>query len=98
MKFEKHPSCSGVSLKGYVRATYLDLVEVFGEPSYGPDDYELDKTTCEWHLRFEDGTLATIYDWKTGETPTQLYSWHVGGKSMKAVDLINETFEENANV
>jgi len=60
------------SLQGYMPARYEDLVAVFGEPEGGGD-----KTTVEWCLAFEDGTVATIYDWKEYETPMGLYHWHI---------------------
>ena len=76
---------NGTSLKGYVNATYEELVEKFGEPTYTYGD----KTTVEWSLEFEcdadngslgeDGNVeyvtATIYDWKTDYTPTGEYDW-----------------------
>jgi hypothetical protein len=37
---------------------------------------------------FPDGTVATIYDWKLSQTPKDLYDWHIGGHSKKAVTAI----------
>jgi len=77
---------NGTSLRGYVLTTYDKLVATFGEPTYlGSYD---EKTTCEWFIEFEDGTVATIYDWKTGGTPMYPYEWHIGGKNNKVVRLI----------
>jgi hypothetical protein len=81
------------SYKGSVLTTFSKLVEVFGQPDHGPDDFGLDKTTCEWHLCFEDGTVATIYDWKTNNTPFQEYDWHIGGRSSEAVDRVLEVLD-----
>lgn len=84
---------NGTSLQGHVLTSYDTLVELFGKPTYGPNDEDSDKTTCEWHIEFEDGTIATIYDWKMNETPMGIYNWHVGGKSHRAVwnvaDVLN---------
>jgi len=33
----------------------------------------------------EDGTPFTIYNWKTGGTPTEKTDWHIGGRDMNAV-------------
>ena len=44
------------------------------------------------HLRFEDGTVATIYDWKEDETPLGDYDWHIGGKTPRAFDRVYDTF------
>jgi hypothetical protein len=73
------------SLQGYVPARYDQLVKVFGEPTDSGD-----KTTAEWALQFEDGTVATIYDWKEYETPMGLYNWHIGGMSKKAVSRVQD--------
>jgi hypothetical protein len=84
---------NGTSLQGYIRATYAELVERFGEPEAGGD-----KTTVEWCLAFEDGTIATIYDWKEYETPMYAYDWHIGGMSKTAVTRVTSTFKQGATV
>ena len=56
-------SCS--SLQGYVAANYDRLVEVFGQP-YTFDADDADKCDWEWEIRFEDGTYASIYNYKNG--------------------------------
>ena len=91
MKFTTDGDACGTSLQGYMTAYYHQLVEVFGEPEYGGD-----KTTVEWCLDFEDGTVATIYDWKEYETPTGKYRWHIGGKNYDAVSAVMEAFKERA--
>lgn len=95
MKFQKNLRVNGTSLKGYITATYDELADVFGEPTCGPDDRLDDKVTCEWQLLFEDGTYATIYDWKEHATPMGQHSWHIGGKSFAAVLHITETFDNH---
>jgi hypothetical protein len=67
------------SLKGEFPITYAELVEIFGKPNFGPNSYDMDKVTCEWMIEFEDGTKASIYDYKTGRTPFGEYEWHIGG-------------------
>ena len=84
---------NGTSLQGYVQAYYHQLVAVFGEPQEGGD-----KTTVEWVLKFADGTVATIYDWKEYETPMGLHRWHIGGRSQRAVDRVTSTFKQGATV
>jgi hypothetical protein len=61
---------------GEVNTTYARLVEVFGQPLSGSGD---GKVNSEWVIKFADGNVATIYDWKLPETPTEDYSWHIGG-------------------
>jgi hypothetical protein len=93
MKFTTEADVNGTSLQGYMQAYYHQLVVVFGEPEGGGD-----KTTVEWCLSFEDGTVATIYDWKEYDTPTGLYRWHIGGRSPKAVDRVKRAFKQGQQV
>ena len=85
MKFTNDALVSGTSLKGHIVTTYAELVEKFGEPERGGD-----KTTAQWALNFEDGTIATIYDWKYGETPMHKTKWNIGGKNSDAVFRVYE--------
>jgi hypothetical protein len=66
---------NGTSLIGYVTTTYDNLVAQLGEP-----ERDWDKSTAHWTVQAPDGTVCTIYDWKTGFTPTCEYRWHVGGR------------------
>jgi hypothetical protein len=91
MKFTNNADANMTSLKGEVLITYAELTEIFGPPDYGPNSADLDKVTCEWCLQFEDGTIATIYDWRTWRTPVGEYEWHIGGYSMAAVDRVTDT-------
>lgn len=81
------------SLQGYVTTHYADLVKLFGEPLRGGD-----KTTAEWILKFEDGTVATIYDWKEYTTPMGWYDWHVGGNKRTVVALVQEVLDGKIEV
>ena len=90
MKFTKDLSVSdGTSLQGYTETTMRRLIEVFGEPEYYGEG---DKVTVEWCLQFEDGTVATIYDWKRYELGTpeldELMHWNVGGNSAVALATV----------
>jgi len=85
---------NGTSLQGYINATYKELVAVFGKPTDG-DGYKVD---AQWLIEFDNGTLATIYNYKDGinyngrsGTPkTQITEWHVGGFDKNAPLLVNE--------
>ena len=91
MKFTTEADANRTCLQGYVEAYYHQLVEVFGEPEGGGD-----KTTVEWCLQFEDGTIATIYDWKEYETPIGLYHWHIGGHNNLAVARVTRALRVTA--
>lgn len=87
----------GTSFIGSYTTTREHLEKVFGKPSvtYG----EGHKVTVEWILEFEDGNVATIYDWKRYEEGTpdwdEVYSWHIGGKTATSVDLIKTALERS---
>lgn len=74
----------GTHFMGYVRASYDELVSLFGQPT-DSDGYKVD---AEWHVLFRDGAVATIYNWKNGRnylgedgTPVQrITEWNVGGR------------------
>ena len=86
---------NGTSYQGLIKATYLDLVDVFGPPAFGPHDNSGDKVTCEWVLEFDDGTAATIYDWNMVDTTYALYDWHIGGFDQRAVELVTEVYTQH---
>lgn len=86
-------AANGTSLKGYVTTTYNKLVEAFGLPQLNNGPSQFDKVTIEWVLRFSDGTIATIYDWKGygwQPAPDEEYEWHVGGHHASAVALVKD--------
>ena len=101
MKFTKAIKANGTHLQGNVGATYQELVEVFGEPiRYDSDGttHMNNKTDAEWRISFEDGTVATIYNYKNGlnylgaegKRVSEISMWNVGGHSERAVFLVNE--------
>lgn len=87
---ETYVPTNGTSLKGYTIATYYELVELFGEPTQGDPA----KTQAEWEIEFEDGTMATIYDWKMYGIPVeQIGEWNIGGKDSQAVELVEQVIQ-----
>jgi hypothetical protein len=78
------------------RRVYSQLVSKFGEPSNSFDNY---KSDAEWQIEFEDGTVATIYNWKDGFNYcgeeeglpiSSITEWHIGGRSVQAEEWIND--------
>lgn len=95
MKAIQTQDSAGTWLQGYIETTRADLQEAFGEPIfYEPGD----KVTIEWSLQFEDGTIATIYDWKRYEDDApELYEqmqYNIGGTSADAVARVKESLLE----
>lgn len=82
------------SLVGQVNVSYDELVSAFGKPLPG-DGY---KTDAEWRVRFSDGSVATIYNWKNGpaylgvepEYVRLIRTWNVGGHNSAALQNIND--------
>lgn len=71
----------GTCYQGKIDTSYHRLVETFGEPEYLGDE----KVQVQWAIKFEDGTLATIYDWKEGKRASEVTEWHIGGHTEAAV-------------
>ena len=76
---------TGTSYSGLIKATYDELVALFGEPEAPSGD---GKVNSSWNIEFfvedlknetQDYVITTIYDWKEKETPLGSYEWHVGG-------------------
>jgi hypothetical protein len=89
-------------LRGHITTSYANLVQVFGEPmADGFDDY---KSDAEWVVQFEDGLVATIYNYKNGKnycgdqgTPTHLIKdWNIGGHDTAVVAYIKDALKEVA--
>ena len=91
------------SLQGYVTATYDQIVEILGEPTYKIEQFydneDFDdigeKVETEWEFYDDAGNLVYIYDWKcydSGATSRsgKNYTWHIGGKNHDAVDAVEK--------
>jgi len=85
----------GTSRQGQLIAPYAELVELFGEPHDFFDDIKCD---AEWYVEFDDGTVATIYNWKNGRNycgpdapyAEEITAWNIGGITHKAAERILE--------
>lgn len=94
----KNISLGGTFLQGYVQASYEKLVSIFGEPQNEGDGYKVD---CEWAIEFDDGTIASIYNWKNGKNYCgslgleieKITNWNVGGRNPKALELVEKTLK-----
>jgi hypothetical protein len=93
MKFiTKNVPVNGTWLQGYMEATRREIESAFGKPNY---ESEGDKVTTEWNILFEDGTVATIYDWKRYEMGApemdERITWNIGGTSYLAVERVEDS-------
>lgn len=95
-------SANMTSLQGYVAASYDDLVELFGEPTY-TGSYD-DKVDFEWVLTIVDHEndethVATLYNWKDYDNGLEaqsnpFYEWHIGGHSALVASVLEEYINE----
>ena len=82
----------GTHGQGQLPCSYKTLVKAFGLPLDG-DGYKVD---AEWHVVFEDGTRATVYNWKNGKNYMgekglaldEIGFWNIGGFDKKAVEAV----------
>ena len=87
----------GSSIRGKVTATYKELTNLFGVP-IKDDAYKVD---AHWSVKFSDGTVATVYNWKDGKSylgekgadVKDITEWHVGGFGPSATILVQLTLE-----
>lgn len=105
MKFVTHNDreidVNGTFLVGEINADYNTLVSAFGEPAEG-----IDKIDVTWKIKFSDGTIATIYNYKDGKNylgesgmaTEKITNWHIGGKSSKAFSCVEEVLNNAPSV
>lgn len=96
MKFQTHNDADidviGTSLTGSIQATRKDLEWVFGIAGGNGGE---DKLTTLWKIKFEDGTVVTIYDWRCPQPGlNQSYNWHIGSINRHGVQLVHNAFRE----
>lgn len=83
------PTTVGTYKVGTINATYNQLVNLLGEPTF-PEQSGDGKVQVEWVVEYK-GDIFTIYDWKTYDrnfTQNGLKLFHVGGKDY-ALDFID---------
>ena len=77
---------------------YDAIVAQFGKPNVESDDLKVD---AEWRIQFDDGSIATIYNYKTGKNylgdegneVENIRSWHIGGFDIGVVARVHKLFE-----
>lgn len=93
-------SC-GTHLQGIVDIDFARLEEIFGEAYRIEDDGG--KVDAEWCIEFDDGTVATIYNYKDGVNylgdseglaVEDITEWHIGGRSPRSLELILDAISE----
>lgn len=87
-------STAGTSRMGELEDTSIsDIEQVFGRPSLtGSTD---GKSQAEWTIRFPDGTIATIYDYKQRVNVDDIRYWSIGGNNTMAVYYVKKAMKES---
>jgi len=78
--------------QGYVYSSMKQLTELFGEPTLYP---KTSRVKSEWCVKFDDGNLATVYDYEEAFLPTGPYEYHIAGSTPKAADYIKKIVGNN---
>jgi hypothetical protein len=96
---------NGSAHVGDIEATYKEICSLFGKPL----SYDKGKVDVHWVVKFNDGTVASIYNWKNGKaymgddglSVQSIKTWNIGGLSQAssvlvqiAVDLQRESKQE----
>ena len=102
MTFVPTTDTAGTCNRGDLTATYAELVKCFGEPHYRLSHANRENSDCkvsvEWAIKFPDGTISTIYDWKQNEwycgaegiPAEQVTEWSIGGNHPESATRIQE--------
>lgn len=83
---------------GYFEATYQQVVEAFGEPTYTQPSGD-EKVNTEWEMITPEGAPVRIYDWKDYDGGVlsrsgQPYRWHIGGNNIEAMWFVQDHLPE----
>jgi hypothetical protein len=95
MNHKRTQEISGTYLQGYtVSTTRRQISAVFGDPT---EYQEGGKVSIEWGILFNDGTLATVYDWKRYEQGTpgldEEMIYNIGGLTPEAVARVADALK-----
>lgn len=75
---------NGTHLIDTIDLPYSEILQAFGTPLTG----NFDKVQAEWTIQFDDGEVATIYDWKENRPYWGVTDWHIGGHNHIAAERV----------
>jgi len=81
---------NGTHLVGSIEIPYSELIKKLGQPMMGDGE----KVQAEWVIQFDDGTIATIYDWKETISVHRVTDWHIGGFNSDAAEHVQDLFHD----
>ena len=89
---EVNEKANGTYYVDWTTTSYFNLINSFGLPTYGKSTDN--KVLCEWVLESDNGSIATIYDYKSDTNdPEFVTRWHLGGNA-HSYDFIQEIKEK----
>lgn len=77
-------NANGTHLLGTITMPCFEIEAALGKPQTG----DFDKVQAEWLIQFEDGQVATIYDWKENKPYWDVTEWHIGGNNAEIVERV----------
>jgi len=88
---------NGSAHVGDIEATYKEICSLFGKPL----SYDKGKVDVHWVVKFNDGTVASIYNWKNGKaymgddglSVQSIKTWSIGGLSQASGTLVQITLD-----
>ena len=90
---EVNEKANGTHYQDCMSVSYFKLIELFGLPTFGKRSAD-NKVLSEWIIEGDDGKIATIYDYKSGEWDVEFVTrWHLGGND-DSYWLINQIKEK----
>lgn len=100
---ERASEFGGTSYMGEIDISYQEIVDTLGPPTDDGDGYKVD---ANWLLLFDNGTVATIYNYKDGinycgpegDPVEDIRDWHIGGHDNRAVDLVHMLLRGEASI
>ena len=67
-----------------------DIEKVFGPPTWDQGSAD-DKVQVEWVIKFPDGTMGSIYDYKEYQLePDEINYWSIGGRTNLAAYYVKK--------
>lgn len=94
MKYVTHNThdvpTTGACMQGQITCPFSLLITLFGEPEQGDNS----KVDAFWSVEFDDGVIATIYNWKNGiaycggPDIDQITQWNIGGYEKAAAEHV----------
>lgn len=100
MKYKTHIeddliNTSGTHLMGRINLPFHKITSALGDPIRFNADEGDGKVRIEWDIKFQDGEIATIYDWKEYKRrPEDVTDWHIGGRSFEVVQRVYDILRE----